>query len=129
MKMKAVSIRQPWAGLIASGVKTVEYRSWNTNTRGDVLIVAGKTVVSAKYAAEQYKECRGLSWPSGYVEKFGPYFRTGVAICIVDLYDVHYDPVFEEYEWLLRNPRPLAKPFPVQGKLKWFDVDVPEAAL
>jgi len=38
--MIAISIKQPWAGLVAAGLKTVENRSWNTIDRGSVLIHA-----------------------------------------------------------------------------------------
>lgn len=38
--MKCISIRQPWASLIVSGMKTVENRSWTTNYRGPILIHA-----------------------------------------------------------------------------------------
>lgn len=41
--MKALTIRQPWATLIAYGVKTIETRSWHTNYRGPVAIHAGAT--------------------------------------------------------------------------------------
>ena len=40
--MKALTIIQPWATLIASGHKMNETRSWKTNYRGEVLIHAGK---------------------------------------------------------------------------------------
>ncbi|HHY88739.1 MAG TPA: ASCH domain-containing protein, partial [Chloroflexi bacterium] len=40
--MKALSVRQPWAWLIAQGYKTVENRTWATNYRGPLLIHAGK---------------------------------------------------------------------------------------
>lgn len=40
--MKTLSIRQPYATLICSGVKDVENRSWNTQLRGRVLIHASK---------------------------------------------------------------------------------------
>lgn len=39
--MKAISIKQPWASLIAHGIKDIENRSWRTNYRGRVLIHAG----------------------------------------------------------------------------------------
>lgn len=39
--MKALTIRQPWASLIALGVKTIETRSWRTNYRGPIAIHAG----------------------------------------------------------------------------------------
>lgn len=40
--MKALTIRQPWASLIAAGVKTIETRSWSTEYRGPLAIHAGK---------------------------------------------------------------------------------------
>jgi len=40
--MKALSIRQPWAGLIAAGVKTIETRNWRTGYRGQLLICASR---------------------------------------------------------------------------------------
>ncbi|MCP4687042.1 MAG: ASCH domain-containing protein, partial [Desulfobacterales bacterium] len=40
--MKALSIRQPWAWLIANGYKDIENRSWRTSFRGEFLIHAGK---------------------------------------------------------------------------------------
>jgi len=36
--MKALSIKDPWAWLIASGIKDVENRTWKTNYRGRILI-------------------------------------------------------------------------------------------
>ena len=38
----ALSLRQPWAALLAAGVKTVEVRTWPTGRRGKVLIHAGR---------------------------------------------------------------------------------------
>lgn len=40
--MKALTIRQPWATLIACGAKTIETRGWSTRYRGPLLIHAGK---------------------------------------------------------------------------------------
>jgi hypothetical protein len=40
--MKALSIQQPWASLIASGAKIYETRSWPTQWRGDIAIHASK---------------------------------------------------------------------------------------
>lgn len=39
--MKALTLHQPWASLIALGVKTVETRSWSTRYRGPLAIHAG----------------------------------------------------------------------------------------
>ena len=42
--MKAITLHQPWASLIAVGVKQYETRGWPTAYRGTVAIHAGKTV-------------------------------------------------------------------------------------
>ncbi len=39
--MKALVVRQPWAGLIAAGRKTIELRTWKTSYRGTLAICAG----------------------------------------------------------------------------------------
>lgn len=40
--MKAISLTQPWATLIAIGAKRIETRSWNTAYRGRLAIHASK---------------------------------------------------------------------------------------
>lgn len=40
--MKALSLMQPWATLIAIGAKRIETRSWSTNYRGPLAIHASK---------------------------------------------------------------------------------------
>lgn len=40
----ALSINQPWAALIAHGLKPIENRGWNTSWRGEFLIHTGKNV-------------------------------------------------------------------------------------
>ena len=42
--MKVITIRQPWATLIAEGIKKYEFRSWKTNYRGKILIHAGASI-------------------------------------------------------------------------------------
>lgn len=40
--MKAITIKEPWASMIAHGFKTIETRSWPTSYRGKIAIHAGK---------------------------------------------------------------------------------------
>lgn len=40
--MKALTLTQPWATLVAVGAKRIETRSWNTNYRGRLAIHAAK---------------------------------------------------------------------------------------
>lgn len=48
--MKAITLHQPWAQLVALGVKTIETRSWSTSYRGQLVIHAGaQRVHSGKF--------------------------------------------------------------------------------
>jgi activating signal cointegrator 1 len=55
--MKAISLLQPWAQLVAIGAKRIETRSWNTFYKGPVLIHA-----SQKFTKEQDEFSFQLSW-------------------------------------------------------------------
>ena len=39
--MKVLTLKQPWATLVAEGIKKYEFRSWKTKYRGKILIHAG----------------------------------------------------------------------------------------
>lgn len=63
--MKALSLTQPWAILIAIGAKRIETRSWGTAYRGPLAIHASKTFPAwAKDCAGGSSVFRGaLGWP------------------------------------------------------------------
>lgn len=42
--MKVITLKQPWATLVAEGIKEYEFRSWKYNYRGEILIHAGAGV-------------------------------------------------------------------------------------
>lgn len=62
--MKAITLKQPWATLIAEGLKEYEFRSWKINYRGEILIHAGKTV--DKEAMERFKHL-DLEYPKSRI--------------------------------------------------------------
>ena len=62
--MKVITIKQPWATLIAEGMKEYEFRTWNTKYRGDILIHAGKR--TDKKALERFKHYN-LEYPTGCI--------------------------------------------------------------
>jgi hypothetical protein len=106
--MKAISIREPWATLIAEGKKTIEVRSWPTKYRGELLICASQK-------------------PKGQ--------NSGMAVAIVNLVDVRLMKKGDEkkalcelftdcYSWILKDVKKI-EPFPVKGKLGFYDIDVP----
>ncbi len=62
--MKVITIKQPWATLIAEGYKEYEFRTWKTKYRGEILIHAGKGI--DKKAIERFKHL-GLEYPVGQI--------------------------------------------------------------
>jgi len=50
--MKAITLTQPWATLVAIGAKRIETRSWGTRYRGELGIHAAKTF--PEYARERF---------------------------------------------------------------------------
>lgn len=55
--MKAITIWQPWASLLAMGIKQYETRSWATSYRGPIAIhAAKKNVIDTMLIPEQVKD-------------------------------------------------------------------------
>lgn len=101
--MRALSLRQPWASMIASGSKTIETRTWRTNYRGPLAIHA---------SARPYKD---MDLP------------TGGIIAVARLYDCRPMEAADEdaacislydgaYAWLLADVQPVAL-IPCKGML------------
>lgn len=81
--MKAITICQPYAELIARGDKPIENRTWPTRYRGQIAIHAGKSrgwldegddlrypamAFGAVVAVGTLVECLELHYRSGYIE-------------------------------------------------------------
>jgi hypothetical protein len=63
--MKALSIKQPWASLIANGIKDIENRTWRTNFRGKIYIHASADLkLLKKTGNELYTKEQWLKIPS-----------------------------------------------------------------
>ena len=105
---KAISLKQPWANLVASGKKSIETRKWTTFYRGDLVICSSQ---------------KPNIHPAGY------------ALCIAELYRI--EPMQKKHEkkacikvykganaWFLRNLRPITPPVSVKGKLGVFDLNL-----
>lgn len=113
-EIKALTVRQPWANLIASGEKTIEVRTWRTDYRGELLITASA---------------------SPKIEPFG------CALVIVDLVDVrpmtpddfgaaHFNAgasVERKFAWVIENPRLISRPKKMRGRLGLWNARVPES--
>ncbi len=62
--MKAITIKEPWATLIAEGYKEYEFRTWKTKYRGEILIHVG--IGKDKEDIERFKD-RNLKYNQGYI--------------------------------------------------------------
>ncbi|MCI9084584.1 MAG: ASCH domain-containing protein [Bacilli bacterium] len=62
--MKVITVKQPFASLIAAGLKDYEFRTWKTNYRGEILIHAGKGI--DKEAMKKFEHF-GLDYPLGCI--------------------------------------------------------------
>jgi hypothetical protein len=140
--VRALSVRQPWAELIARGTKSIEVRTWVTSYRGPLAIVASRACDATL--------CRDLGLDLTTLAR-------GALVCLVDLVDCRRmrgradriaaglelyldacevperdrslpsdaDPDGDDdFAWVLSNPRRL-EPHAVRGRLSLFSVPVP----
>jgi hypothetical protein len=66
--MKALTLTQPWATLVAIGAKTIETRSWYTSYRGPLAIHAAKAMPAAARALCGERPFRDVLEPAGLVD-------------------------------------------------------------
>src|SRR6266851_4536576 len=107
--LKALSLKQPWANMIAAGEKTIETRKWPTDYRGPLLIVSSKSpgIPPAGYAVAlaTLVDCRPMTSADEHLAQCRLYRGA--------------------YSWILSDVRRL-KPFSVRGQLGIYDVSVPD---
>lgn len=118
--MKALTILQPWAELIATGQKRIENRVWSTSYRGLLAIHAGKSRSRL-----------------GDYEPLPERMEFGAIIAVANLVDcLSIDelrdggaPGLEDHEfaegpwcWVLDNVRRLDKQIPYRGAQGLFEI-------
>ena len=105
--MKCLSVKQPHASMIASGKKKIETRTWRTDYRGDILIVAsrsprmGNLPTGKSLCIVRLVDCR-------------PMIKADEARACCELYD-------GAYAWDIDNIRPVA-PINISGRLGLYDL-------
>lgn len=131
--MRALSVMQPWATLIAIGAKRIETRSWATKYRGPLAIHASaKTSRRQRLLALSRPIADALIEAGVILPEDEPDIPVGAIICVCDLVDVikisadnippepersfgDYTP--GRYAWHLANVRVLPRPIPAKGRL------------
>lgn len=128
--MKVITVKQPFATLIAEGLKEYEFRTWRTKFRGDILIHAGKGI--DKKAMKRYEHLN-LDYPSGQIIA-----KATITDCVYvddelkeNLQEkdplVYYgilqkDSDWDGYGFKLENIKKI-KPVEINGKLSLWDYD------
>lgn len=139
--MKALSLLQPWASLIAIGAKRWETRSWRTSYRGEIAIHAsqrfGKELfhISTEEPFLSTLSEAGIATPSGIprsaiiaVANIVEVIPTGTLFSLNSLPDTaEFEEEFGNYEpgrfaWKLENVRRLKTPVPCGGALSIWSV-------
>lgn len=123
--MKALSIRQPWAWLIAAGVKDIENRTWPTKVRGRVYIHAGLAKEGGKNGPPalvyDLLAAGRLVLPVAEQARF-TYGGLIGEVDIVDCVRSSTSPWYEgNYGFVLANALWYATPIPCKGQLGFFE--------
>jgi hypothetical protein len=132
--IKAISLWQPWASLIAAGLKRHETRHWLTQYRGAIAIHASKTLDRAGAPDALCDAVFGLDWrdtlPRGAVIATAELTQVHHAATIVarltraDLASGNF--AAGRFAWRLDSVRALDEPIPLIGRQGLFNWTPPE---
>jgi hypothetical protein len=87
--MRALTILQPWAEMIARGVKRVENRTWRTKYRGPLAIHAGKSMAWMESEdAAAWPERYGVELPRNDELTFGAIIAVAELVDCVRVEDL-----------------------------------------
>ena len=125
--MKVITLKQPWASLIAHGYKKYEFRSWKTNYRGPVLIHAGKGIdKNAMKNVSKYD----LEFPSSKIIAMVEIIdcvklddQLNNKLCSENR-DVYGYSKHDGYVWILSNPRIIKIDENINGKLGFWNYEL-----
>jgi len=133
--MKAVTLHQPFASLIAIGAKKYETRSWQTHHRGPIAIHAAVKRIPPRmwnmfWHDPFYRYLRG----AGYMDP--THLPRGAVVCIADLVDCYEVSTIKNvtdderafgnwtpgrYAWKLENVIRLPTPIDATGQQGLWD--------
>lgn len=125
--MKVLTLKQPWASLVAEGIKKYEFRTWKTNYRGKILIHAGAGI--DKKQMEKFKDLN-LVYPSKKIIA-----EVEIEDCleldselnekIINENNIVYgDKHRSGYAWKLSNAKKIEIDKSVNGKLGLWNIDL-----
>ena len=129
--MKVISIKEPFATLIAKGIKKIETRSWKTNYRGELFIHASGKQLAKEFIKNDFVLDLIKNMDVNY----------GNIICKCNLVDcIYMDEGFlnyinqnqieynlgeyklGRYAWIIEDVEPIY-PMPAKGRLNIWNFD------
>lgn len=124
--MKVLTLKQPWATLVAEGIKKYEFRSWKTKYRGKLLIHAGAGV--DKKELKRFEKLK-LDYPSKRIIA-----EVELEDClkideelnnkIIAENNIAYGSKKREgYAWKLTNIKKIESKETINGKLGLWNID------
>jgi activating signal cointegrator 1 len=150
--MKALTLTQPWATLVAIGAKKIETRSWRTDYRGPLAIHAAKGFPEDAQAlcflepfATILRNAKVLQFPRP--GKYNRFWKEKIVVprgCVIatcqlvridgplgkdaDIYFTRNERAFGDlsegrYAWFLADIKPLPQPVPARGFQGLWDWD------
>lgn len=156
--MKAITLTQPWATLVAIGAKKIETRSWRTDYRGPLAIHAAKGWTRAVVKLAFSEPFRTILVQAGYklfsLLPLGKVVATCELVSVIPTRQLLANPVCEwagpdgrryrfelddqekafgdytpgRYAWLLADVRKLDVPVGARGALGLWEWTAPELA-
>ncbi len=126
--MKVLTIKEPYASLIANNYKKYEFRTWKTNYRGPIYIHTSKVPNKNISKFKKYN----LNYKNGYIIA-----KVNIVDCIMvdekmDKYLKKLDSVVYEdnyigcYAWKIEDVEMLKNPIPISGKLGLWNYEEKE---
>jgi hypothetical protein len=125
MIVKVLSVQQPWASLICSGIKSIENRTWKTEYRGRLYIHASKKWSNVPLT---YKQSTKVPfWMLRNIQNKS--LPIGKIIGHVDLVDIitNSESFWAQencYHWQLENSLIFLNRIECKGKLRIWDYDL-----
>jgi len=131
--MKVLTIKQPFATLIAEGLKEYEFRTWKTSYRGELLIHAGQGI--DKEAMKRYEHLN-LEYPTGKIiakctltdclpveEELKKKLKEKDPLVYYGV--LRKDSTWQGYGFQLENIKKIS-PIPAKGRLSFWEYDYQE---
>lgn len=136
--MKALTVKNPWAWLIAHGIKDIENRTWRTNFRGRVYIHAAASLDSRhREMSLLFSRKQWISMNNDTINKMiRGSFPMSQILCSVEIIDcvMDHSSIWAEkgideqgkqiWNWVLTNPQPAPQyeGLKIKGSLSFWDV-------